>query len=182
VDFYLTRNPADPDWLAQAALFHGHLGPWLVLGAMIGRDAVARLDTPGFWKIDVVCWLPADRHRTPFSCILDGLQTGCGATAGKCNLRMEASEEVLARGWPVVHVIRLPAADRPAAGIAYAGTAALHDVLRRVTPENLEEISRRLAADDVARLFDIAPMSPLEMTLCGHGPDNQSPRRPVGGH
>ncbi len=180
--FYLTRDPADPDWLAQAAMFHGHLGPWLVLGTMIGRDAVVRLDTPGFWKIDVVCWMPAERHRTPFTCILDGLQTGCGATTGKRNLRLEESAQVLARGWPVVHVLRLPEADRPVEGMTYAARKALHETLSGVTPENLEEISRRLAADDVARLFDIAPMSPLEMALCGHGPDDQSPRRPTGGH
>ncbi len=159
MDFY-RRDPRDPDWLARVSDFHGHLGPWLVLGAMAGRDAVSRLNTPGHWKIDVVCWMPSDKHRTPFTCILDGLQAGCGATMGKQNLRLMDSAAIAAANWPVVYVMRLPEADRPAEGLVYEATCELHGLIRQVRPDRLEEGSRELAGANVADLFRITPMGP----------------------
>lgn len=168
MDFYLNANPADPVWLARTALFHGHLGPWLVTGALVGQDAIRRLNTPGQWKIDVTCWMPSDKHRTPFTCMLDGLQASSGATFGKQNIHLAYSAEVLKDGWPVVHVIRLKDAERPAEGVAYRATEYLHGLLQAVKPEKLEEYSRELAREDVARLFDIRPMSEAELSLLRH--------------
>jgi hypothetical protein len=172
VHLYLSKQPEDPDWLARAALFHGHLGPWLVVGTMVGQDAIRRLDTPGHWKIDVTCWMPPDKHRTPFTCMLDGLQAGCGATMGKRNLWLKASDEVPSDGWPVVHIIRLPEEDRPAEGLAYSATSALHQWMSQVRPERLEEISRQMAADEVDRFFRISVMCKNELARAGHGPAN----------
>ncbi len=166
MDFY-QRNSADPDWLARISEYHGHLGPWLVAGALVGRDALRRLDTPGHWKIDVVCWMPPDKHRTPFSCVLDGLQASCGATMGKRNLRLVISPEDLAMKWPVIDVVRLPGVDRPTEGVTYFATEELHHQMRKVTPDRLEECSRNLAGEDVARLFAIGAMSEAELARAG---------------
>jgi hypothetical protein len=166
MDFY-QRNLTDPDWLARISEYHGHLGPWLVAGALAGRDAIRRLETPGHWKIDVVCWMPSDKHRTPFSCILDGLQASCGATMGKRNLRLVNSFEGLAGRWPAIHVVRLPDINRPPQGVAYLATEELHNQMRKVTPDRLEECSRQLAGEDTARLFEIAAMSEEDLARVG---------------
>ncbi len=163
MNLYVKTDPQDLDWVARAALFHGHLGPWLIAGAMVGQDAVRRLKTPGQWKIDVTCWMPADRQRTPFSCILDGLQASSGATLGKQNIRFNQSDDVLNGGWPVIHVVRLKDADRPTEGIAYRATGRFHELLKAVSPEHLEDGSRALAHEEVGSLFEIRPMSPLEL-------------------
>lgn len=175
MDHYLSRKADDPEWLAKAALFHGHLGPWLIAGAMVGQDAIRRLDTPGQWKIDVSCWLPADKQRTPFTCVLDGLQCGCGATMGKRNLWMRASEEVLADGWPVIHVVRMADARRTIEGVSYIATCGLHGWMQQVTSERLEEISRQMAADDVPNLFRITSMTAREFAWTGHKPAGVEP-------
>ncbi len=167
MDFY-RHDAGDPQWLAKISEFHGHLGPWLVAGALVGRDAIQRLGTPGHWKIDVTCCMPTDRHRTPFTCLLDGLQASCGATMGKRNLHLAGGGEGAADLWPVVRVVRLPDKDRPAEGLIYEATCELHARLRQITPERLEEGSRDLAAQPVTKLFRIAAMTTADLAGGGH--------------
>lgn len=173
LEFY-QKNPADPDWLAKISDFHGHLGPWLVAGAMVGRNALQRLDTPGQWKIEVVCWMPADRHRTPFTCFLDGLQASCGATMGKRNLWLKEMDVLLQAEWPLVRVIRLPDKDRSAAGVSYTATENLHAWMKRVTHERLEEDSRLLSREDIAGLFRIQILEPAQCAMMGYGSGDQN--------
>lgn len=167
--FYLEPNATDPQWLARAAMFHGHLGPWLVTGLLIGRDALERLDTPGHWKIDVTCWMPPDKQRTPFSCILDGLQVSTGATLGKQNIRFEDSEDMLRAGWPVVQVVRLEEHEQQAAGFVYTAGPELHRFFERVTPGRLEAMSRELAKMELEELFSVRAMDVMESA-----PEDQS--------
>lgn len=63
--------------------FHGHVGPFVVLGTMIGEDAVTQQGIPPYFGLEVVVECAA---APPFTCILDGLQLGTGATMGKKNL------------------------------------------------------------------------------------------------
>ena len=162
---YLSPKADDPEWLARASMFHGHLGPWLVLGLLIGRDAVERLDTPGQWKIEVTCWMPTDKQRTPFSCILDGLQVSSGATLGKQNIRFNDCEEVLQGGWPVVYVVRREGEDRPAEGFVYEATEEVHRFFGQVTHDRLEESARELAGMKVEELCRIQAMGSREFAL-----------------
>jgi formylmethanofuran dehydrogenase subunit E len=162
VEFYHSQA-ADPDWLRRASEFHGHLGPWLVIGSLLGQDAVTRLQTPGQWKIDVTCWMPPDKQRTPFSCILDGLQVSSGATLGKQNIRFDYLPAILEKGWPVVQVIRLAEAERPAAGCEYRLSSRLYELLERVVPERLEEHSRQLARERADALFIVRSMTGEEI-------------------
>ncbi len=160
--FYV-HDPADPDWLAESARFHGHLGPWVTVGSMIGRDAVQRLDTPGQWEVEVVCWMPPEKQRTPFSCILDGLQVASGATLGKQNIRLDYDPEIVRDGQPVVYVIRHPHDDRPRQGLVYRMTEELTAIMASISPEKLEEISRGIAARDLDELLDVRTMTPGEL-------------------
>lgn len=70
--------------------FHGHLGPWLVLGIKIGRAALAALDARRHFGVEVVARCP---DAPPPSCLVDGLQWGTGATYGKRNIVLEPSRD-----------------------------------------------------------------------------------------
>ena len=73
----------DPSLLRRATAFHGHLGPWLVLGLRAGRHAARALDADPF-RLRALVRCPA---RTPYSCFIDGVQLGSGCTMGKRNVR-----------------------------------------------------------------------------------------------
>jgi hypothetical protein len=166
MEFY-RPHPDDPDWLVRTCTFHGHLGPWVTVGAMIGRDAVARLDTPGHWKLEVVCWMPPERQRTPFSCILDGLQATSGATMGKRNLRFDYDPRIVRGDEPVVHVIRKADGDRLAGGLEYRLSEKLAAMMRGVVPDRLETLSREIAALSVDELFDVRALSHADSEVIG---------------
>ena len=71
-----------PDYLRRAAAFHGHLGPWLVLGLKAGAFARRKLAaSPFVLRARVFC--PAG---TPYTCFVDGVQFSSGCTMGKGNI------------------------------------------------------------------------------------------------
>jgi len=73
--------------------FHGHVGPYVVLGYMSGRLAQERLGANAFrLKVDV-----SAGHRPPMSCFVDGVQLGSGCTTGKGNLTTHEEALVEAR-------------------------------------------------------------------------------------
>ncbi len=161
---FYERQASDPAWLIRAAEFHGHLGPWLIVGAMVGNDAVTRLDTHGHWLIDVTCSMPTDRHRPPFTCVLDGLQASSGATMGKCNLHLVWQPERYGYDWPAVAVVRSADRGLPAAGVLYKPLPALRKILDGLTPDRLEPLSRELAGRKVADLFQVEPVDGSDAT------------------
>ncbi|MCD6535708.1 MAG: formylmethanofuran dehydrogenase subunit E family protein [Thaumarchaeota archaeon] len=70
--------------LEQAARFHGHLGPFLVLGLKAGLRAV-----------EILGWKPLKMRATiilvrkiPYTCFLDGVQFATGCTLGKGNIKV----------------------------------------------------------------------------------------------
>lgn len=77
--------------LSYAARFHGHLGPWLVLGLRAGTFAARKLRASPFrLRACVLC-----PSRPPYTCFVDGIQVGCGCTIGKCNLRVRRSRRIV---------------------------------------------------------------------------------------
>ena len=78
------RLDSDPEWLAYAAQFHGHLGPWATAGTRLGMAGVRAVDATGHFDVEVVCEGPF--VKPPKSCFLDGIQVATGATLGKRNL------------------------------------------------------------------------------------------------
>ncbi len=95
LDFYLSaRYFASVDSTAPlryAARFHGHLGPWLVLGLRAGTFAARKLRASPF-RLRACVFCPS---RPPYTCFVDGIQVGCGCTVGKCNLRIRRSRRVV---------------------------------------------------------------------------------------
>jgi formylmethanofuran dehydrogenase subunit E len=71
------------EMINQAIEFHGHLGPFLVLGIRMGLLALKELSSPGYEGIEAV----AKTGNTPsLSCLLDGIQISTGCTMGKGNI------------------------------------------------------------------------------------------------
>ncbi len=68
--------------LKKIEQFHGHLGPYAVLGYRMGRIANEKLGTNPFLKTAIV-WT---NGTPPMSCVIDGIQISSGCTTGKGNL------------------------------------------------------------------------------------------------
>ncbi|MFH1413419.1 MAG: formylmethanofuran dehydrogenase subunit E family protein [Candidatus Omnitrophota bacterium] len=69
--------------LTEAIRFHGHLGPYLVLGLKAGDLALKKLKCKKYFRLTVKVWGASDK---PKSCLVDGLQLSTGATYGKGNI------------------------------------------------------------------------------------------------
>jgi len=69
--------------LNEGVRFHGHLGPYLILGIRAGECALKRLRCKKYFGINVKVW---GAHKKPKSCLVDGLQLSTGATLGKGNI------------------------------------------------------------------------------------------------
>jgi formylmethanofuran dehydrogenase subunit E len=80
-----------PDFtIADLAAFHGHLGPYIVLGYRIGKYVRENFcDDPFRMKAEVHC-----AGTPPQSCLADGVQLGSGCTLGKCNIEVVKSETI----------------------------------------------------------------------------------------
>ncbi len=70
--------------LGEAVRFHGHLGPYLVLGILMGQYALRRLKAKKYFGIEVRV---KGVFKKPMSCLIDGLQLSTGATFGKGNIK-----------------------------------------------------------------------------------------------
>jgi formylmethanofuran dehydrogenase subunit E len=69
--------------LSEAVRFHGHLGPYLILGILAGELAIENLGCRKYFDLYVKVW---GADKKPKSCIIDGLQLSTGATYGKGNI------------------------------------------------------------------------------------------------
>lgn len=89
----VSRVPFEPvtaEWLER---FHGHLGPFVALGARMGEHAVTEYGMPRYFGVSAQVHCP---DAPPPSCLIDGLQVALGTTMGKRNLVLVPSETVKA--------------------------------------------------------------------------------------
>ena len=70
--------------LKEAIKFHGHLGPYLILGMLAGELALKKLKCRKYFGLKVKVW---GANIKPKSCLIDGLQLSTGATYGKGNMQ-----------------------------------------------------------------------------------------------
>lgn len=82
----------DPDFsLQDLAAFHGHLGPYIVLGYRIGKYVRGNFcDDPFRMKARIHC-----SGTPPQSCLADGVQLGSGCTLGKRNIEIIPSGTII---------------------------------------------------------------------------------------
>jgi formylmethanofuran dehydrogenase subunit E len=77
--------------LKEAKKFHGHLGPWLVLGILTGKFALKKIKAKKYFGIKVKVY---GANKKPTSCLVDGLQLSTGATYGKGNIQKLNGPEI----------------------------------------------------------------------------------------
>lgn len=70
--------------LKEAVKFHGHLGPYLILGVLSGDFALKKLRAKKYFGLEVKVW---GANKKPKSCLIDGLQLSTGTTYGKGNIQ-----------------------------------------------------------------------------------------------
>ena len=80
IDSYMQKKIS----IKQAADFHGHLGPYLILGIIAGELALKKLGCKKFFGLEVNV---RGANKKPKSCLVDGLQLSTGATYGKGNIK-----------------------------------------------------------------------------------------------
>ena len=81
--------------IKKAADFHGHLGPFLVIGVRMGLIGVRELEVKGNDEmLHVTAML---KYSVPFSCVVDGIQVATKCTIGNRKLRLRSSSGIAAR-------------------------------------------------------------------------------------
>lgn len=76
--------------IEKAADFHGHIGPFLVVGVRMGNLATKTLCTSEDSISEVTAKTPL---VTPFSCVLDGIQATTSCTIGNRKLHIRKSRQ-----------------------------------------------------------------------------------------
>ena len=76
------------DLLKRVIEFHGHMGPFLILGVKAGLYANSLLGKDCFKMMAIVLTKPAP----PTSCFVDGVQFVTGCTMGKRNIKLRKSK------------------------------------------------------------------------------------------
>jgi len=83
------------DLVEEAEKFHGHLGPFLMIGIRMGLIGVRELGVKGNEeKLRVTAML---KYSVPFSCVIDGIQVATKCTVGNKKLRLTSSLGIAAR-------------------------------------------------------------------------------------
>ena len=85
-------KPDFHDLLLSAKLFHGHLGPFLILGLRAGLLGLKKFDLKRglnglITNVSLQC-------KPPYSCILDGIQVSTGCTIGNGNMKVKESSKI----------------------------------------------------------------------------------------
>lgn len=133
----------------HAARFHGHLGPFLVIGTKIGLLGLKKLNVKKTCKqLSITASLPL---RVPYSCIIDGLQITTKCTIGNQRLSLRDSQEIRVKlerkdnGQKIVVVLRQPIIEK-------LESQLLH---KRMPNEEIREIAWRVAAIPDDELFAV---------------------------
>jgi len=86
--------------IEKAADFHGHLGPFLVIGVKMGKFAKTNLSNAENGNLETTVKVPL---LTPFSCVLDGIQVTTHCTTGNRRLIIENSQKEIAVDFKLQH-------------------------------------------------------------------------------
>lgn len=128
--------------LKQIERFHGHLGPYVVLGYKMGEIANQMLGSSPFSK-NVIIWTGL---KPPVSCIIDGIQMSSGCTLGKGNISINPD---------VIPKARFSNNNGKYIEIALKASVK-HEIDKTVTEENMVSFSTRLFQTSNQKLFDIS--------------------------
>jgi len=90
----MPRQGQDLDSIVREAVdFHGHLGPFLVLGVRMGLIGLRELKTrEGDLKLQATAIL---ERAPPFSCTIDGIQVTTQCTVGNGKLKLKNKPDTI---------------------------------------------------------------------------------------
>ena len=131
----------DKTVLDRISEFHGHLGPFVVVGYRMGMVANRLLGEDAFAKTAVVL----AGSKPPRSCVIDGIQLSSGCTTGKGTISAVDQGEVAA--------IFLSKAD--GREIKVALRADRLEEIGAASRENMEKLATSLSALSDDELFEI---------------------------
>ena len=136
----LTVAAVSEDLLKQVVEFHGHLGPFLILGVKAGLYANSLLGKDCFKTTAIVATEPSP----PTSCFVDGVQFVTGCTMGKRNIKLKKG-----RGASVIFLkdgesVKLRLRDN-----------VLESLSRITSEEESRKESLKLADRPISELFEV---------------------------
>jgi len=133
-------NMSSEELCKRLSEFHGHLGPYLVLGAKMGLYAKKTLTSSPF-EIAAEITMPL---KPPISCTIDGIQFTSGATTGKANLKV-------LDGLPIRAIFY-----KGNEGVVLIPKEGIIDKIRhQVDHEDLEELAEQIMKKDYTDLFEV---------------------------
>ncbi len=127
--------------LGRITEFHGHLGPFVVVGYRMGVVANRLLGADAFAKTAIAL----TGGKPPRSCVIDGIQLSSGCTIGKGTIGMIDQGEVAS--------IFLSRKDSRRVRISLRQDRL--EEISSVQDEDMEELARRLYSLDDEELFEI---------------------------
>jgi formylmethanofuran dehydrogenase subunit E len=147
----IVTTPKDRVWsdelYARAEEFHGHGGPFMVIGLRMGQTALEALDARGWFGLRCKAML---RWKPPDSCVLDGIQMSSGCTTGKHNLDVVERDGVAAEFTTGEKTVRIVLKGRVLEEIREELAEDEHDEDHGEEPEELIE---RLKTTSIDELF-----------------------------
>ncbi len=90
--------------IKEAIKFHGHLGPYLILGLLAGNLGLRKTGAKKHFGMEVKVY---GANKKPKSCLIDGLQLSTGATYGKGNIQKFAGSDIKIKMRNVINGKRL---------------------------------------------------------------------------
>ena len=127
--------------LRRISEFHGHLGPFVVVGYRMGEVANRLLGADAFAKTAVAL----TGGKPPRSCVIDGIQLSSGCTIGKGTIGLVDQGEVAS--------IFLSKKDRRRVKISLRQDKL--EEISSVQRGDMEELARKLYSLDDEELFEI---------------------------
>jgi len=131
------------DVMDRAAEFHGHLGPFLVIGVRMGLLAKRVLKSNGFRDLNAIV---DTGNNPPLSCVVDGIQVATGCTLGKGNIAVRKLGEISAVFHSKHRAIRVKMKKD-------AFLSLKEELLGE--PERMEETARKVGSMPDEELFDV---------------------------
>ena len=141
------KQDLDKD-MEKAVDFHGHLGPFLVVGVRMGIIGLKQLEArQGDTALRATVSL---KRSVPFSCVIDGIQVTTKCTIGNAKLKIRNSPKEISTTLEILGGKRVTVTVNP------ARLAELRRSLpKTVASDQLEEIARVIASMPEEDLFII---------------------------
>ena len=133
--------------LKEAVEFHGHLGPFLVIGVRMGLIGLRELKTEkGNKKLRAAASLT--EYSVPFSCVLDGIQVATGCTFGNQRLTQKKAPSISAE-------FQLPRKKQVTVAVHQSAFNRLKRkfLSQKISDSRIEELARLIASAPEKDLF-----------------------------